>query len=194
MLVLTFLFILAILCQNSFAEQEKITRLSIYHQKNGNFIRRGEIVGLPGVPQYVSADNEITEFNDPKEIFYQIKVKDENTGNIHLSSVKLCQMVASDWNDEFILHLDENNDFYHLDYYSTAKDCEEKVKFPISTKPFTTSMKVVKANKGPKPLLGNFESQAKKQQQSSKKPAADINDQAPQFKEVEEKSFFQKYW
>lgn len=37
-------------------------------------------------------------------------------------------MVASDWNDEFILHLDENNDFYHLDYYSTAKDCEEKVK------------------------------------------------------------------
>jgi hypothetical protein len=43
-------------------------------------------------------------------------------------------MVASDWNDEFILHLDENNDFYHLDYYSTAKDCEEKVKviFTIS--------------------------------------------------------------
>jgi hypothetical protein len=112
MLVLTFLFILAILCQNSFAEQvnsaylimlffahyfllikEKITRLSIYHQKNGNFIRRGEIVGLPGVPQYVSADNEITEFNDPKEIFYQIKVKDENTGNIHLSSVKLVSFV-----------------------------------------------------------------------------------------------------
>lgn len=45
-----------------------------------------------------------------------------------------------------------------------------------------------------RPLLGNFESQAKKQQQSSKKLAADINDQAPQFKEVEEKSFFQKYW
>lgn len=36
-------------------------------------------------------------------------------------------MVASDWNDQFILHLDENNEFYHLDYYSTAKDCDDKL-------------------------------------------------------------------
>ncbi|KAG1439981.1 hypothetical protein G6F56_012089 [Rhizopus delemar] len=150
MLIAFFFCLLAIVCQTSLAQEETLSRLSIYHSKQGNFIKRGEIVGLPATPQYVPSDNELVDFRNPKEMFYQIKVKDETTGNIHVSSVKLCQMVASEWNDEFILHLDENNEFYHFDYYSTANDCEDKVKFPVSTKPFTTSIKVVKPNKSSK--------------------------------------------
>ncbi|CEI89359.1 hypothetical protein RMCBS344292_03722 [Rhizopus microsporus] len=191
MLILTVLF-LTFICHFAIADEDTVSRLSVYHQKNGNYIRRGDIVGLPGTAQYVPSDNEIVEFSDPKEMYYQIKVKDENTNNIYTSTVKLCQMVASDWNDQFILHLDENNEFYHLDYYSTAKDCDDKLNFPITTKPFKPHIKVVKAAPGPKPLLGNFDAQTK--QQNSKKPTVNVNDQAPQGKEAEEKSFFQKYW
>lgn len=36
-------------------------------------------------------------------------------------------MVTSDWNDEFILHLDENNKFYHVDYYATEDECPVKL-------------------------------------------------------------------
>jgi hypothetical protein len=44
-----------------------------------------------------------------------------------------------------------------------------------------------------RPLVGNFAAQ-KKAQPKSKKPVATVNDEVPDNKEIEEKSFFQKYW
>lgn len=41
--------------------------------------------------------------------------------------------------------------------------------------------------------MGNFGTQ-KKAQPKSKKPVAQVNDEVPDDKEIEEKSFFQKYW
>jgi hypothetical protein len=66
-----------------------LTKLTVYHQKDGQYIKRGEIVGLPGVPEYISADNEIVDFKDSKDAFYQIKIKDDRTGNVFLQSVKM---------------------------------------------------------------------------------------------------------
>jgi hypothetical protein len=63
--------------------------LIVYHQKDGNYIKRGEIVGLPGVAEYIPADNEIVDFKSSKEPLYQIKVKDERTGKIIMSSVRM---------------------------------------------------------------------------------------------------------
>lgn len=60
----------------------------MFHQKNGEYIKRGEIIGLPGVPEYIPASNEIVEFSS-KDDFYQIKVRDERTGKVVLSSVKM---------------------------------------------------------------------------------------------------------
>ena len=54
---------------------------------DGEYIKRGEIVGLPGVPEYIPTDNEVVDYKT--EEFYQIKVKDERTGKIILSSVRM---------------------------------------------------------------------------------------------------------
>ncbi|KAL9549201.1 hypothetical protein MBANPS3_005322 [Mucor bainieri] len=191
--------LLAILfvCQSTLAqeaEQQSSTTLSVYHQKDGQYIKRGEIVGLPGYPEYIPTNNEIVEFKSNKDAYYQIKLKDERTGNILLQSVRMCQMVASDWSDEFVLNLDENNQFYYFSYYAGSDYCEKDIKYPIVTKPFTTSIKVKTPIPGPKPLVGNFASQKKTQQTKSKKPTAKVNDEIPDEKEIEEKSFFQKYW
>ncbi|OBZ91872.1 ER membrane protein complex subunit 10 [Choanephora cucurbitarum] len=167
------------------------TVLTVYHQKDGQFIKRGEIVGLPGVPEYVPLQNEIVDFKSKRDSFYEIKVRDESTGKIYLQSTKMCQMVASDWHDEFTLHLDENNQFYHFDYYSTSSICPA-IDYPVTTKPFSTTVHVAKSVPAPKPLLGHFASQQQKTQ--SKKPVVKVNDEIPQNKEIEEKSFFQKYW
>lgn len=40
-------------------------------------------------------------------------------------------MIASDWQDEFIVHLDEENNFYHANYYAGSNDCEEDLKVYI---------------------------------------------------------------
>lgn len=61
----------------------------MYHQKNGQYIKRGEIVGLPGYPEYIPTNNEIVEFKSNKDTYYQIKLKDERTGNVLLQSVRM---------------------------------------------------------------------------------------------------------
>jgi hypothetical protein len=43
-------------------------------------------------------------------------------------------MVASDWNDEFILYLDEDNKFYYLNYYAASDECQEDIKVKTTTK------------------------------------------------------------
>lgn len=34
-------------------------------------------------------------------------------------------MVASNWHDEFILNLDEDNQFYYFSYYPESNYCQE---------------------------------------------------------------------
>ncbi|KAI8369751.1 hypothetical protein BD560DRAFT_435148 [Blakeslea trispora] len=131
------------------AQASASTVLTVYHQKDGQFIKRGEIVGLPGVPEYRPLQNEIVEFKSKRDIFYQIKLRDESTGKIYLQSITMCQMVASDWQDEFTLHLDEDNQFYHFDYYATSSACSA-IQYPVTTKPFSTTVHVTKAAPAPK--------------------------------------------
>ncbi|CAO3702958.1 unnamed protein product [Rhizopus stolonifer] len=201
---------------NKSCPRGNIVPLSIYHSKQGNFIKRGEIVGLPATPQYVPSDNELVDFKNPKEMFYQIKVKDETTGNIHVSSVKLCQMVASEWNDEFICIWMKTMNFIisiiiqrlmivktkssgrvmeltilvsriYKTIYNQYKGGQTQQEFK------STRLMKERFKQKSRPLLGNFESQAKKQQ-NTQKPTVNVNNQAPEMKELEEKSFFQKYW
>ncbi|KAI8981958.1 hypothetical protein BDF20DRAFT_864306 [Mycotypha africana] len=166
--------------------------LSIYHKKDGAFIKRGIITGLPGVPQYEPTEHEIVKF-DQRDPFYQIKLKDERTGHVILQSAKMCQMVASEWKDHFIINLDENNNFYHYSYYPATSDCPTDISYPVVTNAFNTSVTVMSPEYGPKPLLGHFAAEQPKQK--SKKSTAKINDGIVNENEiVEEKSFFQKYW
>ncbi|KAI8094268.1 hypothetical protein BDF21DRAFT_408328, partial [Thamnidium elegans] len=191
-ITLLLLSLLALACQVTLAQVETpSTTLTVFHQKNGDYIKRGEIIGLPGVPEYIPASNEIVEFSS-KDDFYQIKVRDERTGKVVLSSVKMCQMVASDWHDEFILNLDEDNQFYYFSYYPESNYCQENTEYPVTTKAFNTTVIVVTPVTAPKPLIGNFGSQKKALPKS--KTASSVNDQVPDEKEIEEKTFFQKYW
>ncbi|KAI9254912.1 hypothetical protein EDC94DRAFT_662087 [Helicostylum pulchrum] len=183
-ITLLLLSLLALACQVTLAQVETTsTTLTVFHQKNGEYIKRGEIIGLPGVPEYIPASNEIVEFSS-KDDFYQIKVRDERTGK--------CQMVASNWHDEFILNLDEDNQFYYFSYYPESNYCQENTEYPITTKAFNTTVIVVTPVTAPKPLIGNFGSQKKALPKS--KVASSVNDQVPDEKEIEEKTFFQKYW
>lgn len=188
--------VLAFCCQLTIAQEETTTttstKLVVYHQKDGEYIKRGEIVGLPGAPEYVAANNEVVSFKKESDVFYQVKVKDERTGNIILSTIKMCQMVASDWSDEFTLHLNEDNQFYYLSYYAGSNECPDNIEYPITTKPFTTRVNVVQAVPAPKPMLGNFGAQ--KAKPKTNKATAEVNDEVPDAKEIEEKTFFQKYW
>ncbi|CEP11619.1 hypothetical protein [Parasitella parasitica] len=170
-----------------------ICQLALAQEESEQYIKRGEIVGLPGLPEYIPSNNEIVEFKSKKDEYYQIKLKDERTGNVLLQSVKMCQMVASNWSDEFVLNLDENNQFYYFSYYASSNYCPQDIEYPIFTKPFTTLINIKTPILGPKPLIGNFASQ-KKTQSTSKKPTVKVNDEIPDDKEIEEKSFFQKYW
>ena len=53
-------------------------------------------------------------------------------------------MVASDWHDEFTLHLDENNQFYHFDYYSTSSICPAiDVSYLLILKNYATDEKAI---------------------------------------------------
>lgn len=41
------------------------------------------------MPEYVPYEHEIVNFKDSKDVFYQIKVKDEQSGKVILQSVKM---------------------------------------------------------------------------------------------------------
>ena len=38
-----------------------------------------------------------------------------------------CQLVNSDWNDEFRIHLDDEKRVYHVDYYAEGDTCESNI-------------------------------------------------------------------
>ncbi|KAI9320598.1 hypothetical protein BX666DRAFT_1875227 [Dichotomocladium elegans] len=154
-------------------DQPKI-KLSVYHNDDGTYKKRGEITGTYSSLTYTSTvQDEGIAINSP---LYQVKIRDEATDRIILSSVKTCQLVAGGWADVFSIHLDDNNQVYHVDYYSQNDACVD-VKRPAF---------------GAKPVLG-----VNSKQKTAQKPASSPVDTKGVMEEApveEEKTFFQKYW
>ncbi|KAF7721426.1 hypothetical protein EC973_004691 [Apophysomyces ossiformis] len=148
-------------------------KLSVYHKQGEHFQKRGEIINLHQEPVYVSTHEVQFEVSDPQAL-YQVKVKDERSGNIMLSSVKY---------DEFKVHVDNANNVYHVDYFADGIGCTNEVQLPLATKPFSSSVTVKKALEGPKP-------------QQQKRPATrtEAQNEYEEKEEEPEKTFFQKYW
>ncbi|KAI1313451.1 ER membrane protein complex subunit 10 [Mortierella claussenii] len=115
--------------------------------------------------------------------FYQIKLRDESRGWEAISSIKSCLLVASDFQEEITLHLDNDRNVFAFDYYTTASKCEDNHKkvFPLTSLDHFKSVNVDLAtgHTGPKPRYAR--AQAIKIDTQTGKPET-------------EKTFFQKYW
>ncbi|KAH8552167.1 hypothetical protein BGW37DRAFT_519702 [Umbelopsis sp. PMI_123] len=192
------LFIILLLCAVCFtqAQDEKTSstkpKLLVYHKltPKGDFIKRGEIVydSRKSGAAYTHTNPEqfSLDISSPNAL-YQVKVVDEASQDIVLSSVKSCQLAASGFRDQFIVHVNESGDFTHVDYYSIVSDCFEGA--PTESSEFTTSVEVVRPNRPIRPTLGKLTAVSQKSQQPA---AAEEGSEAD--KPEEEKTFFQKYW
>ncbi|ORX52302.1 hypothetical protein DM01DRAFT_1408206 [Hesseltinella vesiculosa] len=162
--------------------------LTVYHKKGNDFLRRGTIDGLPLAPKYTADPHGQ---GDLAPGLYQVKIKNENTGSITLTSIPSCQLISSQFSDLFRIHLDQDNHVYEVDYFATTSDCSP-FSSTLPTKDFNTSVSVSRAHDGPKPVIGNFQQVNKK---TAAKPVAGQDQEGEGMKEPEEeKSFFQKYW
>ncbi|KAI9281251.1 hypothetical protein BC943DRAFT_330019 [Umbelopsis sp. AD052] len=191
------LFIALLLCTACFAhaQDEKPSnaksKLIVYHKltPKGDFIKRGEIVYGSELdsPSYThTSRDEISLDTSSPHALYQVKVVDEATKDIVLSSIKLCQLAASGFNDQFIVHVSENGDFTHVDYYSTVSDCFEGA--PTKSSEFTSTVEVVRPDQPSRPALGKLSGSGQKSPQTAKSVEGEAD------KPEEEKTFFQKYW
>ncbi|KAG0167875.1 hypothetical protein DFQ28_005463 [Apophysomyces sp. BC1034] len=165
--------------------------LLVYHKHGDHFKKRGEIINLQEEPVYVSTHEEELQVDNPNAL-YQVKVKDERSGNIILSSVKYCQLLASDWKDEFRVHLDDADKVYHVDYFADGTGCNDQVKLPAASKPFSSRITLKKPIEGPKSLLGHSNGKSAQQKRPATK-AEEQRENEPKEEEPEQ-SFFQKYW
>ncbi|KAI7848743.1 hypothetical protein BDC45DRAFT_522645 [Circinella umbellata] len=170
-------------------------KLHVYHKQGADYKKRGEIVGLPQTPSYIATTQDNTiELNSP---LYQIKIRDETTDRVILSSVKACQLVNSDWNDEFRIHLDDEKRVYHVDYYAEGDTCESNIELPYKGESkFVSKVFIERPALGPKPFLGQHGSSKSSQPQTQAKQQGgggkeNSEDEMPI---EEEKTFFQKYW
>ncbi|KFH67730.1 hypothetical protein MVEG_06462 [Podila verticillata NRRL 6337] len=115
--------------------------------------------------------------------FYQIKLKDEIRGWEAMSSIKSCLLVASDFQERFTLHLDQNRNVFAFDYYTSVDECadEHSREFPLSTldRFKNTQIELLEGTKGPKARYNR--AQAIKLDEATGQPAV-------------EKTFLQKYW
>ncbi|CAO3664197.1 unnamed protein product [Umbelopsis ramanniana] len=191
------LFIALLLCTVYFAHaqddkpSDAKPKLIVYHKltPKGDFIKRGEIVygseHNGAVYTHTSRDEISLDTSSPHAL-YQVKVVDEATKDIVLSTIKLCQLAASGFNDQFIVHVSESGDFTHVDYYSTVSHCFEGA--PTKSSEFTTSVEVVRPDQPIRPALGKLSATGQKSPQAAKSDKGEAD--APE----EEKSFFQKYW
>ncbi|KAI8147162.1 hypothetical protein BJV82DRAFT_598023 [Fennellomyces sp. T-0311] len=165
-------------------------KLHVYHKQGADYKKRGEIVGLPNAPSFVAtAPNNPLELTSP---LYQVKIRDEVTDRIILSSVKTCQLLNSGWKDEFRIHLDDQKQVYHVDYYAESDACPPP-ELPIKVQPeFSSSVIIERPDVGAKPLLGHFGGNKQKQAPKPRQQGGGENmDELPV---EEEKTFFQKYW
>ncbi|KAG0014543.1 ER membrane protein complex subunit 10 [Podila clonocystis] len=115
--------------------------------------------------------------------FYQIKLKDEARGWEAMSSIKSCLLVASDFQERFTLHLDQNRNVFAFDYYTSVDQCEDghSQELPLSTleKFKNTQVELLEGSQGPKARYSK--AQSIKLDEATGQPAV-------------EKTFFQKYW
>ncbi|KAF9435214.1 hypothetical protein BGZ76_006710 [Entomortierella beljakovae] len=113
---------------------------------------------------------------------YQIKLRDEVRGWEAMSSIKSCLLVASDFQEKFTLHLDQDRQVYAFDYYTANSQCESAHlnEYPMaSLEQFkSVSLDISTSELGPKPHF--IRAQAIKLDQTGKPEA--------------EQTFFQKYW
>ncbi|KAF9352380.1 ER membrane protein complex subunit 10 [Mortierella sp. AD094] len=114
--------------------------------------------------------------------FYQIKLKDESRGWEAMSSVKSCLLVASDFQEEITLHLDQDHRVFAFDYYTTASKCENdhKREYTLKSLDQFKSIKVDLATSEVGPKARFAKAQAIKIDQTGKPEV--------------EKTFIQKYW
>ncbi|KAG2224416.1 hypothetical protein INT45_002955 [Circinella minor] len=168
-------------------------KLHVYHKQGADYKKRGEIVGLPQTPSYIATTQDNTiELNSP---LYQIKIRDETTDRVILSSVKACQLVNSDWNDEFRIHLDDEKKVYHVDYYAEGDTCESNIELPYKGESkFVSKVFIERPAAGPKPFLGQSGGSKSSQSQTQAKQQGGKEKSEDEMPIEEEKTFFQKYW
>ncbi|KAG2178250.1 hypothetical protein INT43_003503 [Umbelopsis isabellina] len=189
-----FAFIVLTICAVFADEANAVTekpRLLVYHKltAKGDYIKRGEISYATehGEPKYThtNSDNIELDISTPNSL-YQIKVVEDGSKNTILSSIKACQLAASDFKDQFNVHVDEKGNFVHIDYYSQVSDCFEGA--PSQSSEINSTVTVIHPDRPVRPLLAKLSSFGQKSQ-----PAAD-GKEAEADVEPEEKTFFQKYW
>ncbi|KAG0202990.1 ER membrane protein complex subunit 10 [Mortierella sp. GBA30] len=114
--------------------------------------------------------------------FYQIQLRDESRNWEAISSIKTCLLVASDFQEEITLHLDQNREVFAFDYYTSATTCQDdhKKEFPLKTLDHFKNVKVDLATGRTGPKARYARAQAIKMDETGN-PAV-------------EKTFFQKYW
>ncbi|KAI9306083.1 hypothetical protein BJ944DRAFT_248504 [Cunninghamella echinulata] len=163
--------------------------LSVYHKRGKDYLKRGEITGIPHSPKYEPVEQgEGTLTLD----LYQVKIKNDATGQITLQSIPSCRLLASDFKDRFIIHLDDNQQVYHVDYYAEGSGCKP-VEEAILTNAFESNVEVAKVVDGPRPVFGQFNVNKKAGSKPIKQQGEDKEGDENE-EELEEKTFFQKYW
>ncbi|CAO3585523.1 unnamed protein product [Absidia cylindrospora] len=134
------------------------------------------------------------QLNTAKGIYYKayIKSNQERQNRPHY----ICHLKASNFADQFRIHLDHQQRIYHVDYYADSFDCQH-ITESGKTEPFTSDIQIIKAVDGAKPVLGQVN--GKQKSQTTAKPtrqrqAADNEGEGRDEEDEEEKTFFQKYW
>ncbi|ORY94611.1 hypothetical protein BCR43DRAFT_494309 [Syncephalastrum racemosum] len=184
------------LCQFSLVTAQTV--LPVYHKRGSDFIKRGEIVGLPDAPEFVpNPVSSAAEIVPQEDALYQLKIV-HNDKTI-LQSVKFCQLISSNWQDTFHIHVDAHGDVYHVDYYAaTDGACTADASTELPTSTMTTDVRVNQPVSAPLPQLGTVGGKNKQQQpqQQSKKQTQQQGAQTehPDEGGEEEQSFVRKYW
>ncbi|KAL0078567.1 hypothetical protein J3Q64DRAFT_1702385 [Phycomyces blakesleeanus] len=161
--------------------------LSIYHIQDGDYIKRGEITDLSTTPVYTPTKHEILVKPEAKAL-YKLKIKDDSTGRLMMSSIPYRQLVANDWQDTFKIHLDDKGEVYHVDYYAGENACTE-TKTPLVGEAFKTTIQLIKPVPGPVPRLIQLNTN-----KPASQPSSGVNKEGTVVEIQEEQSFFRKYW
>jgi len=165
--------------------QERTLQLFHKFDTDPSFTKRAEItfVVTSGVGKYIA---EVLSDNDKQRLvegvgqFYQIKVVDQSTEREVISSVKACLLPSSKWNDKLVLHLDENNDFFHADYYTEVGECGvvDALEIPLASF-FSTKIRISRPYVGPKPQVLK---------------AVPLKEDGKPVPKADETPWYQKYW
>jgi len=162
--------------------------LQLFHKfdTDPTFTKRAEIkfLGSGRVGEYVA---EVLSANDKQRLvesvgeFYQVKVIDQNTEREVISSVKACLLPSSNWEDKIILHFDENNDFFHADYYTVVGECGVVLAHEKSLQDslFSTTIRVSRPHTGARPQVLK---------------AVPLKEDGKPVPKADEIPWYQKYW